>query len=100
WRTPQRAQAKVTDSSLRGSLRGPPPVESFWTMPPPAWLHARCPHARQLRSAAGCDAVGCTIDNVTIEDAMSYRSLLVHLDDSDQSDQRLGVAARLARKFD
>jgi nucleotide-binding universal stress UspA family protein len=31
---------------------------------------------------------------------MDYRSLLVHIDDSDQSDQRLAVAARLARKFD
>jgi nucleotide-binding universal stress UspA family protein len=31
---------------------------------------------------------------------MDYRSLLVHLDDSDQSDLRLDVAARLARKFD
>jgi len=31
---------------------------------------------------------------------MDYRSLLVHIDDSDQSDQRLDVAARLARKFD
>lgn len=31
---------------------------------------------------------------------MNYRSLLVHLDDSDQSDQRLDVAARLARRFD
>jgi len=31
---------------------------------------------------------------------MDYRSLLVHIDDSDQSDQRLDVAARLARRFD
>ena len=31
---------------------------------------------------------------------MDYQSLLVHIDDSDQSDQRLDLAARLARKFD
>ncbi|MEO8753419.1 MAG: universal stress protein [Casimicrobiaceae bacterium] len=31
---------------------------------------------------------------------MNYRSLLVHIDDSDQSGERLDVAARLARKFD
>ena len=31
---------------------------------------------------------------------MDYQSLLVHIDDSDQSDQRLDLAARLARKYD
>ncbi len=31
---------------------------------------------------------------------MNYRSLLVHIDDSDQSGERLDAAARLARKFD
>ena len=31
---------------------------------------------------------------------MDYQSFLVHIDDSDQSDQRLNVAARLARRFD
>jgi len=31
---------------------------------------------------------------------MDYRSLLVHIDDSDQSDVRLDIAARLARKLD
>ena len=31
---------------------------------------------------------------------MDYQSFLVHIDDSDQSDQRLDVAARLARRFD
>ena len=30
---------------------------------------------------------------------MGYRSILVHVDDSDQSDRRLAVAARLARAF-
>ncbi len=31
---------------------------------------------------------------------MDYQSFLVHIDDSDQSDQRLNLAARLARRFD
>ena len=31
---------------------------------------------------------------------MGYRSILVQVDDSDQSDRRIGVAARLARSYD
>ena len=35
----------------------------------------------------------------THEDIMGYRSFFVHIDDSDQSDRRLAVAAQLARAF-
>jgi len=45
-------------------------------------------------------AIGAQYAVSLFESAMDYRSLLVHIDDSDQSDLRLDVAARLARKLD